>query len=139
MAEALTNPTRVVVIDDSEDIRAVLQLALARDPGFEVVAEAADGRAGAEAVTAHQPDLVLLDISMPEMDGLQVLPLIRQASPTSVVVMLTGLSEEVAAASAVENGAHGFIRKGGSIPELLSHIHGVLDVRAARRERTRED
>src|SRR6478609_6384715 len=102
MAEAQTNPTRVVVIDDSEDIRAVLQLALARDPGFEVVAEAADGRAGAEAVTAHQPDLVLLDISMPEMDGLQVLPLIRQASPASVVVMLTGLSEEVAAASAVE-------------------------------------
>jgi CheY-like chemotaxis protein len=139
MAEAQTSPTRVVVIDDSEDIRAVLQLALARDPGFEVVAEAADGRAGAEAVTTHQPDLVLLDISMPEMDGLQVLPLIRQTSPASVVVMLTGLSEEVAAASAVENGAHGFIRKGGSIPELLSHIHEVLDVRAARRERTRED
>ena len=96
-------PIRVVLIDDSDEIREVLRLALQRGAEFTVVAEAADGRAGLAAVDAHQPHLVLLDIAMPVMDGLQALPLIRQASPGSVVVILTGYPESSIALSAVES------------------------------------
>ena len=61
-------------------------------------------------VREHQPDLVLLDIALPVMDGLQALALIRHESPGSTVVMLSGFSESVAALAAVENGAHGYVR-----------------------------
>ena len=122
-------PIRVVLIDDSAEIREVLRLALHRGEEFTVVAEAADGRAGLAAVDAHQPDLVLLDIAMPVMDGLQALPLIRRASPPSIVVILTGYPECSIVLSALELGAHGFIRKGGSMPDLLAHIREVLDYR----------
>lgn len=135
VAEAqMPSPIRVVLIDDSEDIREVCRLALNREGDFVVVAEESNGESGVAAVMAHQPHLVLLDIAMPVMDGLQALTLIRQASPQSIVVMLTGLSEQAAALSAVEQGAHGFIRKGGTAAELLGQIREVLEVRNLRRE-----
>jgi DNA-binding NarL/FixJ family response regulator len=120
---------RVVVIDDSDDIREVLRLAFARQNEFRLVADAPDGRTGVEAVKAHQPQLVLLDISMPDMDGLQALTLIRQSSPESAVVMLTGFPEAAGALTAVELGARGYIRKGAGIPEILEQLRDVLEWR----------
>jgi DNA-binding NarL/FixJ family response regulator len=107
----------------------VLRLALQREDDFTVVAEAAVGEAGIAAVGEHKPHLVLLDIAMPVMDGLQALPLLRQTSPGSVVVMLTGYSEASAALTAVELGAHGYIRKGGPLPELLAQVRDVIEHR----------
>jgi DNA-binding NarL/FixJ family response regulator len=134
VAEAETrNPTRVVLIDDSEEIREVCRLALNREGDFIVVAEESNGESGVAAVSALKPHLVLLDIAMPVMDGLQALTLIRQASPESIVVMLTGFSENAAALSAVELGAHGFIRKGGTASELLAQIREVLEYRSSDR------
>ncbi len=130
-----TTPTRVVLVDDAEEIRVVFRLALDREADFEIVAEAADGEEAVEAVRTHQPDLVLLDIAMPTMDGLQALRVIREESPGAVVIMLSGFSETVAAVSAVELGAHGYIRKGGRIPELLAHIRDVLEHRSHATER----
>ena len=125
-------PMRVVLIDDSPDILEVLRLALDREDDFTIVAEASDGETGVAAVREHQPDLVLLDIALPVMDGLQALALIRHESPGSTVVMLSGFSESAAALAAVENGAHGYVRKGASVPELLSQIREVLEVRPPR-------
>ena len=121
---------RVVLIDDSPEILEVLHLALNREPNFTVVAEASDGEAGVAAVLEHQPELVLLDIALPVMDGLQALQLIRQELPATIVIMLTGFSEKAAALPAAELRAHGYIRKGGSVAELLSQIREILDVRS---------
>lgn len=134
MDEAPTSPIRVVVIDDSQDIRDVLHLALDRDADFELVASAADGESGVAIAEAHQPDLVLLDIAMPEMDGLQALRPIREGCPHAVVIMLTGFAEEVAALSAVEHGAHGFIRKGVGVPQLLDQMREIWEIRVQIRD-----
>jgi DNA-binding NarL/FixJ family response regulator len=136
--EARPSPIRVVVIDDSEEIRDVLHFALDRAVDFEFVASAADGESGLAVAEAHQPDLVLLDIAMPDMDGLQALRVIRQGCPRAVVVMLTGFAEEVAALSAVEHGAHGFIRKGSGVPVILDQVREIWQIRLQGRDRARD-
>ena len=136
--EARPSPIRVVVIDDSEEIRDVLHFALDRAVDFEFVASAADGESGLAVAEAHQPDLVLLDIAMPDMDGLQALRVIRQGCPRAVVVMLTGFAEEVAALSAIEQGAHGFIRKGGGVPEILDQVREIWEIRLQGRARSKD-
>ena len=127
MDVSLTSPIRVVLVDDSADLRSLVRMTLDREPDFTVVAEAADGASGVEAVAAYKPHLVLLDIAMPVMDGLQALTLIREDSPGSIVVMLsafTGSSGAIDRALAL--GAHGYIEKGGGVPEMIDDLRGVL-------------
>ena len=77
-------------------------------------------------MSAHKPHVVLLDIAMPGMDGgLQALPQIKHESPGTIVIMLTGVAETAGALSAVEHGAHGYIRKGGAIKDFLTQPHGT--------------
>ena len=119
-------PYTTVVVDDSHELRSLWRLMLEYDDRFAVVAEAADGRSGVAAAELHQPDLVLLDIAMPVMDGLQALTLIREESPGSIVVMLsafTGSSGAIERAMAL--GAHGYIEKGG-VETMITELRGVL-------------
>ncbi len=134
------SPISVVVVDDHEDLRDLLRLSLERAAAFRVVAEAADGEQGVAAVQASQPDVVLLDIAMPVMDGLQALPLIREACPTAVVVMLSAFGDSSGMPQkAMDLGANGYIQKGGrvqAVPEQLRVIVGsVTAERTARRAR----
>ena len=127
MDMSLASPIRVVLVDDSADLRSLVRMTLDREPDFTVVAEAADGASGVEAVAAYKPHLVLLDIAMPVMDGLQALTLIREDAPGSIVVMLsafTGSSGAIDRALAL--GAHGYIEKGGGVPEMIDDLRGVL-------------
>lgn len=128
----------VVLVDDSEDLLALVCGALERTGRFEVVGEATDGEQGVAAVGDSQPDVVLLDIAMPGMDGLQALPLIRDRCPEAVIVMLSALGDVSGMPQrALSMGAHGYIHKDGRIqalPEQLSVIvRGVYAERAARR------
>ncbi len=130
----------VVVIDDSEDLTYLVRGALERTGQFRVVAEAADGEQGVAAVATAQPDLVLLDILMPVMDGIHALPLIREACPTAIVVMLSALGDSSGMPQrAMELGANGYIHKDGrlqALPEQLRVIvSGATAQRAARRAR----
>ena len=138
MGESKNSPIRVMVVDDSADIRDVLRLAFDRADDFEFVAEASSGEAAVATADAHQPDLVLLDIAMPDMDGLQALPLIRSAAPAAAIVMLTGFSEQDAALAAVEHGAHGFIRKGVSVPDLLEQMRESVEIRRQRHNHVKD-
>jgi DNA-binding NarL/FixJ family response regulator len=123
----MNHPIRTVLVDDSEEIRALLRYALDREPDFEVVAEAGDGAAGVAAVSTHTPHLVLLDIAMPVMDGLQALTLIREESPGSIVVVFssfTGVSG--AAERTAQMGAHAYIEKHSGISELVEDLRRTL-------------
>ncbi len=126
MTLKVASPIRVVLVDDSADLRLLVRLALEREADFTIVAEAPDGDSGVAAVAAHKPHLVLLDIAMPVMDGLQALTLIREESPGSIVVMLsafTGSSGAIDRAMAL--GAHGYIEKGG-VEAMIAELRGVL-------------
>jgi signal transduction histidine kinase/CheY-like chemotaxis protein len=118
-------PLRVVIIDDTADLRDLLRIALGRG-GMSVVGEAGDGVAGIEAVRASAPDVVLLDLSMPVMDGLEALPHIRAAAPEARVIVLSGFGATELGQRAVEAGADGYLQKGLSLGRILDHIRAVM-------------
>lgn len=116
---------KIVMADDEAMIRAGVRAILAADPEITVVAEAADGREAVEQVRAHRPDLVLLDIRMPKMDGISAAMEIRRLSPETGIIMLTTFGEDEYIAAALGNGASGFLLKSGDPRELIAGIHAV--------------
>ena len=125
MSEGPDEPLRVVIIDDTVDLRELLRLALERG-GFEVVAEAGDGRAGIETVEEHRPDVVLLDLAMPVMDGLEALPTLRRLLPDGKIVVLSGFGAQQMAARAVAAGADGYVQKGAPLATILGYVNHVV-------------
>jgi two-component system, chemotaxis family, chemotaxis protein CheY len=126
---------RVVLIDDDELTRSVLRMALAADV-FEVVAEAASGRTGLEACLRTRPELIFLDVTMPDMSGLDILPAIRDAFPAAEVLMVTAANDRHTIEKAIFGGASGYIVK----PLTAGKIEDALKRPAAsiRRLRSRE-
>lgn len=117
---------RVVVVDDVDELRALVRFALERSGRFAVVAEAATGVEAIAAAEAQQPDLVLLDVSMPVMDGLEALPHIREAAPDAVVVMLSGFSEARLGAATSNAGAAAYVEKGVSPIVLVDRLLEIV-------------
>jgi signal transduction histidine kinase len=121
--------TRVVIIDDTEDLRDLLRLALSRG-GMEVVREAGDGLAGIEAVRVGQPDVVLLDLSMPVMDGLEALPHLRALVPSAKIIVLSGFGANAMAERAIAIGADGYLQKGMSLGRILDRVREITATRS---------
>ncbi|WP_079275124.1 response regulator [Streptomyces phaeoluteigriseus] len=123
-----STPVRVVVADDNPVVRAGLTALLSGREDITVVAEAADGRQAYDAALHHRPDLVLLDVRMPEVDGLAALPHLVRIAP---VVMLTYSSESEIVHEALRLGAGGYLVHGEfTVAELLSAIRDVVAGRA---------
>lgn len=112
----------VVIADDVAGLRRLLRIALEENRHFDVVGEAADGIEAIAAAEQLAPDILLLDLSMPRMDGLEALPRLRLASPLTRVVVLSGLSEDRLGPKAIELGADGFIEKGIAPNELVAAL-----------------
>ena len=117
---------RVLLVDDSDDLRMLLRIKLESWEQYHVVGEAADGESAVELAQEHQPDLVMLDLAMPKMDGLQALPLIRDAVDGVRVIVLSGFDHQVMAAKAAAAGADGYMEKGVPMEVLASTIEDVL-------------
>jgi len=117
---------RILIVDDAEDIRMLLRLKLAHHGEYDVVGEAEDGLGAVEQARALQPDLVLLDMAMPKMDGLQALPMIRDAVPGVRVIVLSGFNQATLEREALAAGADRYVVKGGSMNLLLDTISEVL-------------
>lgn len=118
---------RVVLIDDQELVRAGLRTLLARDPEIEVVGEAADGRAGVHLVRQTRPDVVLMDLRMPGLDGLAATrQIVADPSLSSTqVVVLTTFDEDEDIQAAMQVGAAGYLLKDLSPDELRRAVHVV--------------
>ncbi|MGW6843850.1 response regulator [Streptomyces sp. NPDC054958] len=120
-----SRPVRVLVADDEAMVRAGIRAILARDPHIEVVAEAGDGNEAIALARRYRPDVVLLDIQMPGLDGLTAAARLHR-EPTAVgVIMLTTFGQDEYVTRALEEGADGFLLKADDPRELLNGVRAV--------------
>lgn len=122
-----TEPARLVIVDDHDLVRAGLKAMLSTESGLEIVGEAADGRAGLELCRRLLPDLVLMDVRMPGMDGLAATREIKRQLPKISVLVLTVHENEEYMLEAIRAGASGYVLKDAPGQELATAIRKVLD------------
>ncbi len=114
---------RTVIIDDSADLRNLLRMVLDRDPRFVVVGEGDNGRSGVAVTFETKPDLVVLDLAMPVMDGYEALRQLREKHPElPVVVILSGFAAEDTEDTARRLGASGYLEKGFALAEVANRL-----------------
>jgi DNA-binding NarL/FixJ family response regulator len=116
---------RVLIADDEEMVRTGFRLVLDREEGIEVIAEAGDGDAAVERASELTPDVVLMDVRMPQMDGIAATRRIVRSQPHSRVIMLTTFDEDEYVYDALRAGASGFLLKYAPADELVAAIRVV--------------
>jgi DNA-binding NarL/FixJ family response regulator len=121
---------RILIVDDHPLTRDALAGLLAQH-GFDVVGQAGSGQEAIEQAQALTPDLVLLDLSMPEMSGLEALPQVRAAAPGAEVVVLTASEEEDSLLGAIRGGAAGYLLKSEPPERIVAFLRGVAHGEAA--------
>lgn len=117
--------TTVLIVDDEPLIRSGIRAILGSDPDIAVAGEAGDGREAVSGVLRLRPQVVLLDIRMPNLDGLDAIPEILRARPETKIVMLTTFGEDAYIAGALERGAVGFLLKASDPRELQDAVRAV--------------
>jgi DNA-binding NarL/FixJ family response regulator len=115
----------VVICDDVADFRELMVLWIDRAEGLQVVGEGANGREAIELARVHQPAVLLLDLSMPVMDGLEALPHILAEAPRTRVVVLTGLTSPTLREKVLAAGAWGYIEKGERPSVVVSTVQAA--------------
>jgi DNA-binding NarL/FixJ family response regulator len=115
-------PVRVLIVDDEPLFVEMLEALLAADPRIDVVGKAANGRQAVELALTLSPDVTLMDISMPQMDGIEAVRRIREQSPDACVLMLTGSSIATDVDRSRQAGAAGFLTKDRIATQLVDSI-----------------
>ena len=115
----------VLLVDDDAELRALLEIILEEDGRFDVVGQAADGREALDLARSARPDIVVLDLLMPGMDGLRALPQLREALPRARIVVVSAFPDPYTLLDAVKLGADGYIDKTRVWRELLPTITGL--------------
>lgn len=118
---------RIVVVDDHEGARRGLRSVLKSNPNLEVVGEAADGKEALQKVGQLQPDIVLLDISLPDMSGLEVAPRIREMAPAARIIFVSQHTSVPLAKDALAGGAYGYVVKSDAGLDLLAAIESASE------------
>ena len=119
-------PIRVFIADDHAVLRAGLRLLLNNQPDMEAVGEASTARETLEKAAALQPDVILLDITMPDTSGLHILRALRERTPSARILVLTMHADEDYLREALRLGAAGYVVKSAADQELLSAIRAVM-------------
>ncbi len=117
---------RIVLAEDHRLLREGLRAIFSGEPDLELVGEAADGREAISQIKALQPDLLILDLSMPLMDGLAALSVIKRAAPLTRILVMTVHRSDEYVFKAIEGGADGYVLKDASASELLLAVRSVL-------------
>ena len=117
---------KVMIADDQELIRQSLQIVLEMKEGIEVTATAKDGREVIQEVRKDKPDVILMDVRMPEMDGVQCTQIIKEQYPDVKIIILTTFDDDEYVYNALKHGASGYLLKGISMDELEKAINTVV-------------
>jgi DNA-binding NarL/FixJ family response regulator len=120
-----SRPVTAVICDDVRGLRELVRLALEADGDVCVIEESAEGRSAVRDVARLQPDVVVLDLAMPLLDGLEVIPLIRAAAPDTGIVVFSGLEEEKAAPTVRSICAARYVQKGAPLADLVAAVREV--------------
>jgi DNA-binding NarL/FixJ family response regulator len=121
----LTPPFRILLADDHAVLRAGLRMLLSAEPDLEVIGEAGDGQQVIEKATTLRPDIILLDLTMPGIDGLAALPRLKETVPQTRILILTMHEDEAYLRQALQAGVAGYVLKKAVDTELLSAIRAV--------------
>jgi DNA-binding NarL/FixJ family response regulator len=116
---------RVFLCDDVAELRALMRFSLEEESDLRVIGEASDGLTGAEQIAELQPDVVLLDLSMPGLDGLEAIPRIKEVSPQTGIVIFSGFSAERMSAPALALGADRYLEKGEPVEIVRAVVREV--------------
>jgi two-component system, NarL family, response regulator NreC len=116
---------RIVLADDHVVIRSGLRILLDREAGFQVVAEVGSSAEAERYVTTHHPDVVVLDLNMPDESGLDLIPRLRRAAPETQIVVLTMQRELAFARQALQSGALGYVVKDAADTELIDAVRAA--------------
>src|SRR6187551_117607 len=117
--------TTVLLVDDQELVREGMAMVLGREPGLRIVGEAGDGRAGVQLARLHRPDVVLMDVRMPVLDGIAATREIVTQRPETRVLILTTFDLDEYAFDGLRAGASGFLLKDASSAELVKAVRTV--------------
>jgi DNA-binding NarL/FixJ family response regulator len=123
-------PVRILLADDHNVIRRGLRMLLDGQPGFSVVAEAADGAAAVGQALLHKPDVVVLDIAMPRLSGIDAAARIAEEVPSAAIVILSMHSDEAYVLRALKAGAKGYLLKDSAEGDLIDAIRAVSEGKA---------
>jgi DNA-binding NarL/FixJ family response regulator len=118
---------RILVIDDYEPWRRFITSTLQKRPDLQIVGEGTDGMEAVEKAKELQPDLILLDIGLPKLDGIKAAFKIRECAPRTRILFVTENSSADIAEEALRTGADGYVVKAGAAQELLPAVEAVLD------------
>ena len=121
----MTDEITTLIVDDHEVVREGLRLSLSRAPNIRVVGEAGDGASAVELAERRKPDVVIMDVRMPGMDGLEATKLLAERAPESKVLIFTAFSERSLLTRGLESGAKGYILKEAPHQSLLRAIEKV--------------
>src|SRR5690349_2451274 len=111
-------PISVFLVDDVPELRELVKYGMEGDPDFEIVGEAGDGRSALAGIAETHPAAVLLDLSMPDMNGLEAILEIRKSDPDIAIIVLSGFSADRMGPPTLERGADRYIEKGSPMDEL---------------------
>jgi len=118
-------PIRIVLVDDHEVARRALRSVLSSNPNLEIVGEAVEGREAIRKVGELRPDIVLLDISLPDISGIEAAPSIREVSPESRIIFVSQHISIPLAKDALQRGAYGYVVKSDAGLDLLAAIEAA--------------
>ena len=116
---------RILLVDDHPIVRQGLKTLLAGHPGWEVIGEASDGREAVDKADSLRPDVMVLDVTMPRMNGLEACRLIRQKSPGMEILFVTQHDSPQMMREALEAGARGYVVKSNAARDLLEAVEAV--------------